>query len=92
MVAVIADDTKPKLPRGVRLREDKVRNRWVLLAPERIFEIDAIGVEILKLCDGRELKAMIDDLGKTFEAEPDVIRGDVEAFLKGFAEKRVLEL
>jgi len=34
----------PRLPRGVRLREDRVRGRWVLLAPERIFEIDCPGL------------------------------------------------
>ncbi len=34
--AMIADDARPRLPRGVRLREDKVRDRWVLLAPERV--------------------------------------------------------
>jgi pyrroloquinoline quinone biosynthesis protein D len=82
----------PKLPRGVRLRHDRIRERWVLLAPERIFEVDDIGVEILKRCDGRGLAAMLQDLATTFSATPEEIRGDVESFLKGFAEKRVLEL
>jgi pyrroloquinoline quinone biosynthesis protein D len=83
---------KPFLPRGVRLRHDVVRDRYILLAPERIFEIDQVGVEILKRCDGRGMKAMLDDLATAFEATPDQIRGDVESFLKGFADKRVLEL
>jgi pyrroloquinoline quinone biosynthesis protein D len=82
----------PKLPRGVRLRHDRVRERWVLLAPERIFEVDDIGVEILKRCDGRSLGDMLQDLATTFSATPDDIRSDVESFLKGFAEKRVVEL
>jgi pyrroloquinoline quinone biosynthesis protein D len=82
----------PRLPRGVRLRHDKIRNRWVLLAPERIFEVDDIGVAILSRCDGRSLDAMLGDLSKTFDAPVDAIRGDVEGFLKSFAEKRVLEL
>ncbi len=82
----------PRLPRGVRLRHDHVRARWVLLAPERIFEIDDIGVEILKRCDGRTLDAMVDDLAAKFEAPADVIRPDVVSFLQGFAEKRVIEL
>jgi pyrroloquinoline quinone biosynthesis protein D len=82
----------PKLPRGVRLRHDTVRKRWVLLAPERIFEVDDIGVEILKRCDGRSLGDMLQDLATVFSAKPDDIRGDVESFLKGFAEKRVVEL
>lgn len=83
---------KPYLPRGVRLRHDRVRGRHVLLAPERIFEIDDIGVEILKRCDGRPFTELVDDLAAAFEAPVEQIAGDVEAFLKGFAEKRVLEL
>jgi pyrroloquinoline quinone biosynthesis protein D len=85
-------DWKPFLPRGVRLRHDHLRNRHVLLAPERIFEIDQVGVEILKRCDGRRFSAILDDLAKAFEATPEQIRGDVETFLKGFADKRVVEL
>lgn len=83
---------KPRLPRGVRLRHDAIRDRWVLLAPERIFEVDDIGVEILRRCDGRGLGDMLQDLATEFGVEPEDIRGDVEAFLKGFAEKRVVEL
>jgi pyrroloquinoline quinone biosynthesis protein D len=83
---------KPFLPRGVRLRHDQVRNRQVLLAPERIFEIDDVGVEILKRCDGRAFSALVDDLAKAFGAPAEQIRPDVESFLQGFADKRVLEL
>jgi pyrroloquinoline quinone biosynthesis protein D len=82
----------PRLPRGVRLRHDAIRNRWVLLAPERIFEVDDIGVEILKRCDGRSFNDMLRDLATAFSATPDDIKSDVEVFLKGFAEKRVVEL
>ena len=59
--SMIADDAKPRLPRGVRLREDKVRERWVLLAPERVVKVNPIAVEILKLCDGsRTLGEIVD--------------------------------
>jgi pyrroloquinoline quinone biosynthesis protein D len=83
----------PKLPRGVRLREDKVRSRWVLLAPERIFEIDGIGVEILKRCDGKaSLGAIAADLAKAYDAEIAQVEPDVTAFVKGLAEKRIIDL
>jgi pyrroloquinoline quinone biosynthesis protein D len=82
----------PHLPRGVRLRHDTIRNRWVLLAPERIFEVDDIGVEILKRCDGRNIIDMLHDLATAFSVKPDDIREDVETFLKDFAQKRVVEL
>lgn len=83
---------KPFLPRGVRLRHDRLRKRYILLAPERIFEIDQVGVEILKRCDGRAFDSLLDDLAKAFDATPEQIKSDVESFLKGFADKRVLEL
>jgi hypothetical protein len=51
-----------------------------------------VGVEILKRCDGRSFAALLADLSKAFEATPEQIRSDVENFLKGFADKRVLEL
>jgi pyrroloquinoline quinone biosynthesis protein D len=88
----MSDNWRPFLPRGVRLRHDEIRERHILLAPERIFEIDHVGVEILKRCDGRTFAALLADLALAFEATPEQIRGDVEIFLKGFADKRVLEL
>jgi pyrroloquinoline quinone biosynthesis protein D len=74
------------------LRHDKVRDRWVLLAPERIFELDDIGVAILQRCDGRTLDEVVADLAQSFDAPADAIRPDIESFLAGFADKRVLEL
>jgi pyrroloquinoline quinone biosynthesis protein D len=88
----MSGDWKPYLPRGVRLRHDTLRNRHVLLAPERIFEIDQIGVEILKRCDGRNFTALLSDLASSFETAPEQIQDDVESFLRSFADKRVVEL
>jgi pyrroloquinoline quinone biosynthesis protein D len=89
---VIAGSACPRLPRGVRLKRDSVRARWVLLAPERIFEIDGVGVEILKRCDGRSFDALVADLSTVFNAGEADIKGDVDAFLQDFATKRVLDL
>jgi pyrroloquinoline quinone biosynthesis protein D len=84
---------RPRLPRGVRLRHDRVRDRWVLLAPERIFELDEIGLEILKRCDGSvTAEEMSAALAAAFGASPEEVRPDVEAFLKDFADKRVVDL
>jgi pyrroloquinoline quinone biosynthesis protein D len=81
----------PRLPRGVRLRHDVVRQRWVLLAPERIFEVDDIGVEILKRCDGRPVETLLFDLAQAFTTDVETIRADVMNFLNDFAHKRVLD-
>ena len=89
---MIADDARPRLPRGVRLREDKVRARWVLLAPERIVKVNQIAVEILRLCDGaRNLSEIVADLAQRFKADPERIASDVRALLASLAEKRMVE-
>lgn len=89
---MIADEVRPRLPRGVRLREDKVRARWVLLAPERIVKVNPIAVEILRLCDGaRTLSEIVADLAQRFKADPERIASDVRALLASLAEKRMVE-
>ena len=84
---------RPRIPRGVRLREDKVRARWVLLGPERIFEVDGIGVDILKRCSGSAtLGQIIADLAKAYGATPEQVAPDVKDFLQGLAAKRIIDL
>jgi pyrroloquinoline quinone biosynthesis protein D len=47
----------------VKLREDKARGRWVLLAPERMLVPDETAIEVLKLVDGvRSLDAVVEAL------------------------------
>ena len=89
----IAPDSKPRLPRGVRLTHNEAQGGWVLLAPERIFKADAIAVEILKRCTGEAtLDAIVDDLAATFNAPRERIHADVTKLLGGLAEKKLLEL
>jgi pyrroloquinoline quinone biosynthesis protein D len=90
---MIADDARPRLPRGVRLREDKVRARWVLLAPERVVKVNPIAVEILTLCDGsRTLGEIVSGLAERFKADPARVGTDVRALLASLADKRMAEL
>ena len=85
-------NSRPRLPRGVRLRRDEARGRWTLLAPERIFEIDDIAAAVLELCDGkRDLAAIVADLAARYNAPAAVIEKDVVAMLTDLEAKRVLE-
>lgn len=89
----IADDVRPRLPRGVRLRHDKARGAWVLLGPERLLMPDETAIEILRLCDGeRSIADIVEDLATSFDAPPEEIRPDVEAFLTDLANQRMVEL
>lgn len=82
-----------KIPRGVRLREDKARGGWVLLAPERVFQLDPIAQQVLMRVDGeRDIAAIVDDLAQAFAAPRDRILADVRAMLADLITKNVLEV
>lgn len=82
----------PRLPRGVKLREDKARGRWVLMAPERMLVPDETALEVLKLLDGaRTLDALVDLLAERFAAPRAEIADDVSALLQDLAERGVVE-
>jgi coenzyme PQQ biosynthesis protein PqqD len=85
--------TCPRLPRGVRLKHDDVRDEWLLLAPERVLKTDAIAVEILKRCTGeRSIDAIVDDLASVYLADRSRIDTDVRALLSDLAAKRFVDL
>jgi len=76
----VSEASRPLLPRHARLKFDETRQRWVILAPERVLAPDEIAVEVLQLCDGaRSVGAMIDQLAT-----------DVIAMLQDLADKGFL--
>ncbi len=82
----------PVLPRGVRIRWDRVRTTYVLLGPERAILLDDIAHAILSRVDGATpVAAICADLAETFEAPLDAVTGDVDAFLTDLADKRLLD-
>ena len=82
----------PRLPRGVRLHFDQVRNAYVLLAPERAFNVDGQAVAVLQLVDGqRSIGAIAGDLATRYNADPVVIERDVATMIGDLIAKRVVE-
>jgi pyrroloquinoline quinone biosynthesis protein D len=87
----VSEASRPLLPRHAKLKFDETRQRWVVLAPERVLAPDEIAVEVLQLCDGaRSVAAMIDQLAEKYTAERDAIAGDVIAMLQDLADKGFL--
>jgi pyrroloquinoline quinone biosynthesis protein D len=81
----------PRLARGVKLREDTVRGRWIVLAPERMFVPDDVALEVLRLVDGaRSVGAIADDLAARFAAPREEILADVTEMLADLAAKGVV--
>ncbi len=91
--AEIPEQSIPRLPRGVKLRFDKQSDTWVLLAPERVFVLDEIALQIVKRCDGvAALAAILDDLAVAFTAPREVIAKDVHILLRDLADKGAITL
>lgn len=73
---------------GVRLHHDRARDRWVVMAPERMIVPDEIALEVLRLVDGaRDLDAIVDALAEKFAAPRGEILGDVTALLDDMTAK-----
>lgn len=87
----VSEGSRPVLPRHARLKFDDTRQRWVILAPERVLAPDEIAVEILQLCDGaRDVAAIIDALAAKYAAGRAEIGRDVVAMLQDLADKGFL--
>jgi pyrroloquinoline quinone biosynthesis protein D len=87
----VSEASRPVLPRHARLKFDETRQRWVILAPERVLAPDDIAVEVLQLCDGvRSVEAMIDLLAEKYTADRAAIATDVVAMLQDLADKGFL--
>ena len=89
---VIEAASRPTLARHIKMRHDPARDRWVLLAPERIFTPDAIAVAVLQLCDGnRSVEAVAEQLAGTYNAPMERILADIVPLLQGLADKGVVK-
>jgi pyrroloquinoline quinone biosynthesis protein D len=85
--------TVPSFRRGVKFRFDTVRDAWVLLAPEKLFMPDEIGVEILKLVDGtRSIGVIAGDLAARFDAPVELIATDVQIALEDLSARGAVQL
>lgn len=88
---IIEASSAPSLPRHIKLRHDAARDRWMILAPERVHTPDAIAVAVLKLCDGvRTVDAIAGELAQTYNAPREAILADIVAMLQGLADKGVV--
>jgi pyrroloquinoline quinone biosynthesis protein D len=88
---ILGPQSKPRLPRHIKLRHDPARDRWTILAPERVFTPDAIAVAVLKRCDGaRSVEAIAVELAQTYNAPTERILADITPMLQDLADKGVV--
>jgi len=85
---IVDRETIPKLPPYLKLRHDPGRDRWVLLAPERVLTPDQTAVAVLQLCDGkRSVTEIAAKLAEEYSAPVDVIAADIVELLQDLADK-----
>ncbi|HYA73228.1 MAG TPA: pyrroloquinoline quinone biosynthesis peptide chaperone PqqD, partial [Roseiarcus sp.] len=88
---VIGQGSRPSFTRFARLHHDRTRDRFVILAPERAYEVDPISVAVLQLCDGaRSVADIVAHLAATYSAPAEIISRDVVNLLQGLSDKRLL--
>lgn len=62
--------SQPKLSRKFRLQFEPAQDRWVLLYPEGMVQLNPSAAEILKRCDGeRSVDAIVSELEAAFNAQ-----------------------
>jgi len=89
--AIVTPASRPALARHVKLKFDDVRQRWLILAPERLLTPSDTAVAVLKLCDGeRPVDAVASALASEFDAPQQAILADILPVLQDLADKGYL--
>ena len=93
MSAGDSDDASPRLPRGVRLRQDPARNGWLLLAPERVFELNADSRrDPAALRRRAQLREIVDELAGELRRRPRADRGGRPGAARTIAGQAMIDL
>jgi len=90
-MSILDAESRLRLARGARLRQDTARDRWVVLAPERMFIPDPVALEVLRLLDGmRSVAQVAEELATRYAAPRDVIQADILPLLQELSDKGVV--
>ena len=90
-VDLIPASVTPRFDYGVRLKHDKVRERYVVLGPEILIELNQTGTAIMSEVDGQStIKDIISRLAARFEVNPNDITQDVLEFCTSMVMRQVL--
>lgn len=90
-VDLLPASVTPRFDYGVRLKHDKVRERYVVLGPEILIELNQTGTAIMSEIDGQStIKDIISRLAARFEVKPNDITQDVIEFCTSMVIRQVL--
>jgi pyrroloquinoline quinone biosynthesis protein D len=84
---------RPYLPIHVVLKHDASRDRWVLLAPERVLSPDPVALDVLRLCNGRRsIAGIAEELAEQYDAPYGRILDDITTLLAKLIDQGVIAL
>jgi pyrroloquinoline quinone biosynthesis protein D len=89
---VIDAQMRPTLAVKARLRQDSKTGRYLLLYPERGMDLNATGVEIVRLCNGEAtVSEIVETLTRRYASTPaSVIEAEVLSFLTALHDRALL--
>ena len=89
--AGVSGDSRPAIPRGLKLQWEPAQDAHVLLYPEGMVKLNGSAGAILARCDGvRTVAQIVADLESAFSTSG--LTDDVTAFVALALERRWLEL
>jgi coenzyme PQQ biosynthesis protein PqqD len=89
----LAPGCRPQLREGVRLQDDRLSGRPVLLLPEGILQLNPTAAAVLLRCDGRHsVNEIVADLAATYEAPLEVLSADVDEYLVELFHRQLFDL
>ena len=91
-MSAIPGGARPRLRRGVRLRQDRLTGKYLLLRPERGFELRGSALDIVRLCDATATVAeIIDHLASAHGDVPRAeVAGDVTRLLEELVDRGLI--
>jgi pyrroloquinoline quinone biosynthesis protein D len=80
--------SRPLLPPHVHLRFDELRQKWLVLAPEKVLWPDEVSADILGRCTGEAtVSEIVAGLAGDYDATEKDIAPDVFAFLQEWSDR-----
>jgi pyrroloquinoline quinone biosynthesis protein D len=90
----LAAGARPRLARGVRLRQDHITGNTLLLRPERGFELRGSALDIVRLCDATlTVDGIVERLVASHASAPRAeIAADVARLIEELADRGLIEI
>jgi coenzyme PQQ biosynthesis protein PqqD len=88
---MIKEEQRPILAPGVRMQNDRLRGKPVLLYPEGILELNETASELVERCNGRNSIAdTIAALTSEYDCGADDLRADILSCLEEFHRRKLI--